>query len=117
MDILGGESLIIGDDSSERISTGIALSVLAILAIPMPAHSQAEAEVRLTLKNNQGDILWQKTCLGESEDRVYASATARQDQEYVDEFLTTAVKRCNACLIGQMRQALLGFGGQNTTTD
>ncbi len=106
-----GAGMVIGDDTSERVSTGIALSVLAILAIPMPSHNRAEAEVRLTLKSTQGDILWQKTCLGEFEDRVYVTATARQDQQYVDDYLTVAVKRCNACLVGQLRQALLELGG------
>ncbi len=107
-----GAGFLIGDETSEQVSTGIALSVLAILAIPMPSNNRAEAEVRLTLKSNQGDILWQETCLGESEDRVYITATARQDQQYVDEYLTVAVKRCNACLVGQMRQALLKLGGE-----
>ncbi len=102
-----GAGVAIGEDTSSKVSTGVALSLLAILAIPMPAHSEAEAEVRLTLKTPQGDILWQKSCLGTYEDKVYATATARQDQEYVDEFLTVAVKRCNACLVGQMRQALI----------
>lgn len=102
-----GAGMLIGDDSSERVSLGIALSVLAILAIPMPAHSEAVAEVRLTLKTTQGDVIWQESCIGEADDKVYASATARQDQEYVDRFLTSAVKRCNACLLGQMRQTLI----------
>ncbi len=107
-----GAGMLIGDETSEKVSTGLALSALAILAIPMPSHNRAEAEIRLTLKSNDGDILWQKTCLGEYEGRVYASATARQDQQYVDDYLTVAVKRCNACLLGQMRQALLEIGGE-----
>ncbi len=107
-----GAGMAIGEDSSSRISTGVALSLLAVLAIPMPSHNQAEAEVRLTLKNLQGDILWQETCLGTYEGRVYTTATARQDQQYVDDFLTVAVKRCNACLVGQMRQKLLELANE-----
>ena len=102
-----GAGMALGEDASSRLSTGVALSLLAILAIPMPSHNQAEAEVRLTLKNLQGDVLWQESCLGQYDDRVYASATARQDPQYVDEFLTVAVKRCNACLVGQIRQVLI----------
>jgi hypothetical protein len=105
-----GAGMLIGDDSSERVSTGIALGVLAVLAIPMPSHNRAEAEVQLTLKDAQGDVLWQETCKGEYDGRVYATATARQDQEYVDRFLTVAVKRCNACLLGQMRQEMVKMG-------
>ncbi|MCP4293073.1 MAG: hypothetical protein GY780_14700 [bacterium] len=107
-----GAGMAFGENTSDRISTGIALSVVAILAIPMPAKSSAEAEIRLTLKSRQGDLLWMETCKGEAEDRVYAGATARQDQEYVDEFLTKAIKRCNACLLGQMRQKLLEIGSE-----
>ncbi len=108
-----GAGMLIGDDSSERVSTGIALGLLAVLAIPMPSHAGAEAQVQLTLKNNQGDVLWQETCLGEYDGRVFATATARQDQEYVDRFLTSAVKRCNACLLGQMRQKLIQLGSES----
>lgn len=108
-----GAGVAIGEDTSSKISTGIALSLVAILAIPMPSYSEAEAEVRLTLKSSEGDVLWKKSCLGTYEDRVYATATARQDQEYVDEFLTVAVKRCNACLVGQMRQALIELAGDS----
>ncbi len=107
-----GGGMVIGEDSSSRLHTGIALSLLAVLTIPMPSHNVAEAEVRLVLKNPQGDILWQKSCIGTHEDRVYATATARQDQKYVDEFLTVAVKRCNACLVGQMRQAMIELAGE-----
>lgn len=108
-----GAGMAIGDDSSSKVSTGIALSLLAVVAIPMPSHTEAEVEARLTLKNSQGDLLWQKSCLGSYEDRVYATATARQDQQYVDEFLTVAVKRCNACLVGQMRHALIELSGSS----
>ena len=108
-----GAGMAIGEDSSSKVSTGIALSLLAVAAIPMPSHAEAEVEARLTLKSKQGDLLWQKSCLGNFEDRVYATATARQDQQYVDEFLTVAVKRCNACLVGQMRQALIDISGKS----
>ena len=67
----------------------------------------AEAEVRMTLKNQDGEMLWQKSCFGEIEEKKYLTATAREDQKLVDAHLTKAVKRANACLLGQMRQYLL----------
>jgi len=106
-----GTGMVVGETSSSKVSSGIALSLISMVALPMPSYNQAEAEVRLTLKTIQGDILWKKSCLGTYEDRVYATATERHDQKFVDEFLTVAVKRCNACLVGQMRQALLELAG------
>lgn len=99
--------LALGEDGSDRAKLGAALAVVGVVAIPMPSHNRAEADIRLTLKDRTGDIMWQKACLGEYEDRVYAAATSRQDQRYVTEHLTRAVKRANACLLGQMRQFLL----------
>ena len=96
----------LGEDGSHQAKLGIALGLAAVLAIPMPSHNRAEAEIRITLKDRQGDILWQRSCLGEYESKVYAAATSRQDQRYVTEHLTRAVKRANACLLGQMRQFL-----------
>ena len=105
---LGGAlGLALGEDGSDRAKLGIALGAVAVVAVPMPSKNRAEAEVRLTLKDRTGDILWQKSCLGEFEKKVYASATSRQDQRFVDEHLTKAVKRANACLLGQLRQFLL----------
>lgn len=103
----GGLGMALGEDGSDRAKLGVALGIVGILAIPMPSKDRAEAEVRLTLKSRDGGIVWQKSCLGEIEERVFATATARQDQEYVDRHLTKAVKRANACLLGQMRQFLL----------
>jgi len=105
-----GLGMALGDDGSDRAKLGIGLGIVAILAIPMPSKDVAEVEVRLTLKARDGDILWQKTCLGEVEEKVFATATARQDQDYVNDHLTKAVKRANACLLGQMRQYLIEVG-------
>jgi len=103
----GGLGMALGDTDSDRIKMGVALAAVAVLAIPMPSRNRAEAEIRLTLKDRSGDILWQETCLGEFEEKVHATATSRQDQDYVDKHLTKAVKRANGCLLGQMRQFLL----------
>lgn len=106
----GGLGFALGEDGSDRAKLGVTLALVSILAVPMPSHDRAEAEIRLTLKNRSGDILWQKSCLGEYGHKVYAAATSRQDQRYVDEHLTRAVKRANACLLGQLRQFLLEQG-------
>ena len=100
-----------GDDASQQAKLGVSLAVVSMLAVPMPSHNYAEAEVRLTLKNRDGDILWQKSCLGQYDEKMWVGVTARQDQKLVDEHLTVAVKRANACLLGQLRQTLIELGG------
>ena len=105
-----GLGMLTSDDTSHQISTGVALGVIALAAIPVPSQSAAEVEVRVTMKDMQGNVVWQEYCVGDVGDRVYATATARQDQEYVDRFLTKAVKRANACLLAQLRPKLIELG-------
>jgi asparagine synthetase B (glutamine-hydrolysing) len=102
-----GAGMALGGDGSHRVKLGAVLAAVGMLVLPVPTDNTAEAEVRLTLKDRSGDILWQKSCLGSVEGRKYLTATAREDQQLVNEQLTKAVKRANACLLGQMRQYLL----------
>ena len=69
----------------------------------------------MTLKDRSGNVLWQKSCLGEIEAKKYITSTARQDQELVNEYLTKAVKRANACLLGQLRQEFIGQGSAESS--
>lgn len=114
-----GAGMAIGSDSSDRIKTGAVLSVVALMAIPLPTSHRAEAEVRLTLRDSRGEIVWERACLGEVAENTYLTATARDDQRLVDKYLTRAVKRCNGCLLGQLRQTLLyeQGGAQAAETD
>jgi hypothetical protein len=105
-----GAGMALGSDSSDRAKLSVALAAVAILAIPVPTKNLAEAEVRMTLKDRSGNVLWQKSCLGEIEAKKYITSTARQDQELVNEYLTKAVKRANGCLLGQLRQEIIGQG-------
>ncbi|MFT5233279.1 MAG: hypothetical protein ACI9UQ_001311 [Candidatus Krumholzibacteriia bacterium] len=102
-----GAGMALGEDTSDRIKLGAVLTALTLVAVPAPTTNRAEAEVRMTLKNRDGEMLWQKSCFGEIEEKKYLTATAREDQKLVDAHLTKAVKRANACLLGQMRQYLL----------
>ncbi len=102
----GAAGFALGSDSSHRAKLGAAMAVAGMMAIPVPTSHRAEAEVRLTLRDRNGEIVWQKSCLGEVDDRSYITPTARQDQQLVTRNLTRAVKRANACLIGQLRQTL-----------
>jgi hypothetical protein len=114
--VLGGAlGFALGEDGSDQAKLGVALAAVGVVAVPMPSRNRAEADIRLTLKDRTGNILWQEACLGEYEDKVYTTATSREDQKYVDEHLTRAVKRANGCLLGQMRQFLIEEGGGEAT--
>jgi len=102
-----GIGMITGYDTSDRLKVGLVASAAAIMAIPMPTNHLAEAEVRLILRDRNQEIVWQRSCLGEVVDKVYTPATSDPDNEWLDKFLTKAIKRCNACLFGQLRQALI----------
>lgn len=100
-----GLGFVLSDEDPEKLA--ITLAAVSILAVPVPTKNRAEAEVRMTLKDRQGEVLWQKSCFGEYEGKSYMTPTARQDQKMVDEYLTKAVKRANGCLLGQLRQQFL----------
>jgi hypothetical protein len=102
-----GAGVALGDNSSDKIKTGAAVGLLALIAVPVPASHAAEAEVRLTLRDSAGEIVWERSCLGEVSETLYLPATSRDDQKLVDKYLTRAMKRCNGCLVGQLRQMLL----------
>ena len=89
----------------------IALGVAGMVAIPVPTKNRAQAEVRLTLENAHGDVVWQKSCYGEYEGKKLITPIERIDQKMVDAHLTKAVKRANACLLGQLRYFVISPDG------
>lgn len=103
--LVGG--FLLGDDTGSSLRRAAVLSVLAYGALPMPADQHAEVQVRLTLSDRAGDVVWEQTCLGEVDDRVGETVTSRRDKLYAERYLPQAVKRANACLLGQLRQYLV----------
>ncbi len=83
-------------------------AILGVAAIPVPTRVRAVCEVRLSVSEPDGTPVWSETCLGQMTDSRWEGMTARKDQEWVDRYLTVAVKRCNACLVGQLRSELVG---------
>jgi hypothetical protein len=106
--MLGG--MMFGDTPSDRIRTGVVAGLALMIAIPMPTSHRAECEVRLTLRDRAGEVVWQQTCLGEIAGHIYVPATSRDEKKQAEKALPRAVKRCNACLLGQLRQFLAGAG-------
>ena len=105
--------LVIGDDAASRTKWAVVMGAVSLIAIPVPTKNVAEAEIRMTLENAHGDVVWQKSCFGEYEGDKFITAIERKDQQFVDAHLTKAVKRANACLLGQLRQFLMEQAGQS----
>lgn len=103
--LVGG--FLLGDDTGSSLRRAAVFSVLAYGALPMPARHRAEVVVRLTLRDAAGEIVWRQTCMGEVVDSVGEAVTARRDKEHAERYLPQAVKRANACLLGQLRQFLV----------
>jgi hypothetical protein len=102
--MLGG--FLWGDDTSSRLKRGAVLSVVALGLVPVPLEVRAEAEVEMILRDARGEVVWREVCIGDIEDRRAVPATARPDKQLAERYLPQAVKRCNACLLGQLRQFL-----------
>lgn len=96
-----------GNDTSSSLKRGAALSVLACGMLPVPLHVRAEAEVELVLTDRTGKVVWRQDCIGDIEDDVGEPAASRRDAHYAEKMIPQAVKRCNACLLGQLRQFLV----------
>jgi hypothetical protein len=96
-----------GDDTSSKLKRGLVLAVAALGALPTALHLRAEAEVELVLRDRGGRELWRQDCLGEIDDDVGEPAVSRRDAHFAQRLLPQAVKRCNACLLGQLRQWLI----------
>lgn len=106
-----GLGYVLGGGDSHATKLAVVGGLVAVLAVPVPTSNKAEAEVRMTLKDLTGNVIWQETCLGEYEAKKYITPTSRQDQELVNEHLTKAVKKANACLLGQLRHEFLEQAG------
>jgi len=102
--MLGG--FVWGDDTSSRLKRGAVLGVVALGIVPVPLHVRAEAEVEMILRDQVGDVVWREVCIGEVEDDRGQPASARPDKQLAERYMPQAVKRCNACLLGQLRQFL-----------
>ena len=98
--------LAVGKTPSDRTKTGLVIGLVLMTAVPMPVQIAAESEVRLTLRDTAGDVVWQQTCRGDVADRGYLPVTAREDRKYAEKYVPRAVKRCNACLLGLLQQFL-----------
>lgn len=103
----GGIGALLGDSPASRARRAAAVAAVGVMALPVPSRAEAVCEVRLTLKDNTGNLLWQERCSGAVDEKVYVTATSRQDQNLLDRTLPTAIRKAHGCLLGQLRQKLI----------
>lgn len=102
----GVTGVVWGDDGNSMLKRGLFSWAIAMLAIPLPAEFQAQAEVRLTMRDSEDKIVWRETCIGQINEEKWLAATSRKDKILAEQKMPLALKRCNACLLGQLRQFL-----------
>lgn len=106
--------MVWGDDGSSKLKRGLFASFIGLALMPLPAANSGECEVTLSLRDRTGEVVWQQTCIGEIDGTVYVEATSRDDKKLAEKFMPQAVKRCNACLLGQLRQFFFGSGAADS---
>jgi hypothetical protein len=94
----------IGSDGgvSHMVKTGLVGVVLGTM-LPAPARTTGQVEVRLELRERVTDeVVWSTTCTGSYQRTIRLSMSAREDQRIAEDFLPRALKRANACAVGQL---------------
>ncbi|MCP4145727.1 MAG: hypothetical protein GY752_10665 [bacterium] len=102
----GVVGVVWGGDGNSMLKRGLFSWAIAMLAIPLPVEFQAQAEVRLTMRDPEDKIVWRETCIGQINEGKWLPATSRSDKILAERKMPLALKRCNACLLGQLRQFL-----------
>lgn len=94
----------IGSDggASHMVKTGLVGVVLGTV-LPAPARTTGQVEVRLELREREtNNVVWSTTCSGSYQKTIRLSMSAREDQRIAEDFLPRALKRANACAVGQL---------------
>lgn len=96
--VIGGA----GTDVGHGVKVGLVGAFLGTF-IPAPANTEGIVEVKLELRDRQtNDVVWSTTCTGSHERTIRLSLSAREDKKIAEDFLPKALKRANACAVGQL---------------
>ena len=101
----------IGSDggTSHFLKTG-AVGVVIGTMFPAPADLRGIVRIELDLiEQETGQVVWTTTCEGEFKRSMAISFASRDDQRLVEDFLPKALKRANACAVGQLYAFLQDF--------
>lgn len=95
--------------TSHFLKTG-AVGVVIGTMFPAPADLRGHVRLELDLiERETGDVVWTTTCEGEFTRSMAISMASRDDQRLVEDFLPKALKRANACAVGQLYAFLQDF--------
>lgn len=106
----------IGSDggASHFLKTG-AVGVILGTMFPAPADVRGIARIEFDLVDQaSGEVVWNTTCEGEFGRSMGISMASRDDQHLVEDFLPKALKRANACAVGQLYAFLQDHENQVT---
>ncbi len=106
-----------GADLSHGIKVGLVGMLLGTF-IPLPTETEGVVELRLELRDREtNEVVWNTTCTGSEKQKVAISISAREDKKLAERFLPAALKRANACAVGQLYQFLLSETSSVKTND
>jgi len=106
-----------GTDLSHGVKLGLVGMVLGTF-IPLPTRTEGLVEMRLELRDQDtGELVWSTNCTGSEVDKVSLSISAREDKKLAERFLPAALKRANACAVGQLYQYLQEAEGVHQPSD
>jgi hypothetical protein len=95
-----------GTDVSHGVKWGLVGMILGTF-IPLPTDTEGIVEMRLELRDQRsGEMVWSTNCTGLEKDRPAISISAREDKKLAERYLPPALKRANACAVGQLYQYL-----------
>lgn len=93
-------------DASHGVKLGLVALALGTL-VPGPNRVAATVEMRLELRDRVTDeVLWDTVCIGTQEKTAYMGLSAREDKKLAEDYLPKALKKANACAVGQLYQYL-----------
>jgi hypothetical protein len=89
-------------DTSHGIKLGLVGAFLGTF-LPAPAKTEAMVEVRLELRDREtNELVWSTNCFGSHRRMIRLGLTAREDKRIAEDFLPKALKKANACAVGQL---------------
>jgi len=108
--LLVGVAIGVAAGAGTDLSHGIKLGLVGVLLgtfIPLPTPTEGVVELKMELRDHAtGESVWSTVCTGVEKDKVSMSISARDDKKLAERFLPLALKRANACAVGQLYQYL-----------
>ncbi len=108
--VLVGIGVGLAAGAGTDVSHGVKWALVGLLLgtfIPLPTDVEGVVELRLELKDQRtGEMVWSTNCIGSEKDKPSISISAREDKKLAERYLPPALKRANACAVGQLFQYL-----------